>query len=75
MVNTTVPAIRGGKNFRIFLDGKAYENGADAAYNLCSQYGRDAGLLRNGLHTGDVGKAYAQDNRKAGAQMETVLIA
>ena len=58
-----------------FLDGKAYENGADAACNLCSQYGRDAGLLRNGLHTGDVGKAYAQDNRKAGAQMETVLIA
>ena len=57
------------------LDGKAYDNGAHAAYNLGSQYGGNAGLLRNGLHAGNVGKAYAQDNRKAGTQMETVLIA
>ena len=54
--------------------GKAYDNGAHAAYNLGSQYGGNSGLLRDCLHAGNVGKAYAQDNRKAGTQMETCLL-
>ena len=43
---------------------RPYDNGAHAAYNLGSQYGGNAGLFRDGLHAGNVGKAYAQDNRE-----------
>ena len=66
MVNTTVPVTIGGEKYPDFANRKAYENSHKSAYHLGAQNGSHVIGFRNRLHTGNIGKADAHNDRKPG---------